>query len=60
MIRHQWILNVRDQLRSIGFNCGYSKDAIDKALLTREERDKLRSLIYEAVNYIETCLENVK
>ena len=59
MIRHKWILKVRNQLASLAGECD-SAAAIEGAKLTNAERDALRQSLRDDVAWIDKKLGFIK
>lgn len=55
MIRHKWILKVRNQLASLAMEC-YSCAAIEGARLTSAERQALQQRLRDDVAWIDKKL----
>ena len=55
MIRHKWILKVRNQLANLAGECN-SAAAIEGARLTQQERDALRQRLRDDVAWIDKKL----
>ena len=55
MIRHKWILKVRNQLANLAGECD-SCAAIEGARMTRSEREALQTQLRDAVNWIDKKL----
>lgn len=55
MIRHKWILKVRNQLASLAMECD-SSAAIDGARMTPSERDALQTHLRDAYKWIDKRL----
>ena len=52
MIRHKWIVGVRNKLANLYGECD-SCAAIEGACMTEIERDKLKDMLKKAVNWID-------
>lgn len=52
MIRHKWILKVRNTLASLAMECD-SCAAIEGARMTASEREKLQTQLRDAVKWID-------
>ena len=52
MIRHKWILKVRNQLASLAMECD-SCAAINGARMTPSEREALQTQLRDAVKWID-------
>lgn len=52
MIRHKWILKVRNQLASLAMECD-SCAAIEGARMTERERETLQNKLRDAVKWID-------
>lgn len=59
MIRHKWIIGVRNQLSSLWMECD-SCAAIEGSCLTTTEREKLKSYLEKAIKYIDKSLPKPK
>ena len=59
MIRHKWIIGVRNQLANLAMECD-SCAAIDGSRLTSSEREKVQSSIRKIIDYIDKQLPKVK
>ena len=59
MIRHKWIIGVRNQLANLAMECD-SCAAIDGSKLTSSEREKIQSSIRKVIDYIDKQLPKVK
>ena len=55
MIRHKWILKVRNQLANLAGECD-SCAAIEGAKLSTNEREKLQTQLRDAVKWIDKKL----
>ena len=55
MVRHKWILKVRNQLATLAMECD-SAAAIDGARMTSAEREELQTRMRNAVSWIDTKL----
>ena len=55
MVRHKWILKVRNQIASLALECD-SAAAIEGAKMTRSERDELQTRLRNAVGWIDSKL----
>ena len=55
MIRHKWILKVRNQLASLAMECD-SSAAIEGARLTPSEREALQTQLRDAYKWIDKRL----
>lgn len=53
MIRHKWILKVRNQLASLAMECD-SAAAIEGARMTDRERDALQQKLRDVVYWIDS------
>ena len=53
MIRHKWILKVRNQLASLAMECD-SSAAIEGAKMTLSERKELQTRMRNAVSWIDS------
>lgn len=52
MIRHKWIVGLRNKVASLACECD-SCAAIEGAMMTRTEREELQKLLMKAVNYVD-------
>lgn len=52
MIRHKWIVSLRNKLSSLAAECD-SCAAIEGARLSRNERKELQEMLRKVVNYID-------
>jgi hypothetical protein len=59
MIRHKWIIGVRNKLATLWGECD-SCAAIEGARMTKSEREKLQSILERAVRYIDKQLPKPK
>ena len=59
MIRHKWIISVRNQLANLAMECD-SCAAIEGSCLTRGEQETLQGLLRKAVDYIDKQLPKPK
>ena len=59
MIRHKWIIGMRNQLANLAMECD-SCAAIDGSQLTETERERIQSSIRKVVNFIDNHLPRVK
>lgn len=59
MIRHEWIIGLRNQLASLAMECD-SCAAIEGSKLSGAEREKIQSSIRKIINYIDKQLPKVK
>lgn len=59
MIRHKWIINLRNKLSSLAMECD-SCAAIDDAQLSEYERYKIQKNLRDLVNYIDSQLPKPK
>ena len=59
MVREKWIIGVRNKLVNLYIECD-SAAAIEGARMTEAERNKLKSLLKEAVLYIDKRLPKPK
>lgn len=59
MIRHKWIVGVRNKLAELYWECD-SCAAIEGSRLTSPEREKIKHYLEEAVKYIDTKLPKPK
>lgn len=55
MIRHKWILKVRNQLASLAMECD-SSAAIEGAKMTASEREALQTQLRDAYKWIDKRL----
>lgn len=55
MIRHKWIMKVRNQLASLAMECD-SSAAIEGARLTPSEREALQTQLRDAYKWIDKRL----
>ena len=55
MIRHKWILKVRNQLANLSGECD-SSAAIEGAKMTRAEREELQTRLRNAYRWIDAKL----
>ena len=55
MVRHKWILKVRNQLASLAMECD-SCVAIEGARMTESERKELQTRMRNAVSWIDAKL----
>lgn len=55
MIRHKWILKVRNQLASLAMECD-SSAAIEGAKMTQSEREALQTQLRDAYKWIDKRL----
>ena len=55
MIRHKWIIGVRNKLGSLAMECD-SAAAIEGSKLSEKERVSIQSKLRELVNYIDNKL----
>ena len=55
MIRHKWILKVRNQLASLAMECD-SSAAIEGAKMTPSERETLQTQLRDAYKWIDKRL----
>lgn len=55
MVRHKWILKVRNQLASLAMECD-SCAAIEGARMTESERKELQTRMRNAVSWIDAKL----
>lgn len=55
MIRHKWIIGVKNKLGALAMECD-SAAAIEGARLTSAERANLQKHIRETIKYIDECL----
>lgn len=55
MVRHKWILKVRNQLASLAGECD-SAAAIEGARMTESEREELQTRLRNAVGWIDAKL----
>ena len=53
MIRHKWILKVRNQLANLAMECD-SSAAIEGAKMTASEREELQTRMRNAVSWIDS------
>lgn len=53
MIRHKWILKVRNQLANLAMECD-SSAAIEGAKMTPSEREELQTRMRNAVSWIDS------
>jgi len=59
MIRHKWIIGMRNQLANLAMECD-SCAAIEGSQLTTAEREKIQELLRKTINYIDKKLPKVK
>lgn len=59
MVRHKWVVGVRNKLVNIYWECD-SAASIEGSKLTSTEREKLKGLLEKAVKYIDKTLPKVK
>lgn len=59
MIRHKWIIGVRNKLSSLWMECD-SCAAIEDSKLTDHEREILQSYLSNAIKYIDKNLPKPK
>ena len=59
MIRHKWIIGLRNQLANLAMECD-SCAAIEGSKLSEAEREKIQSSIRKIINYIDKQLPKVK
>jgi len=59
MIRHKWIIGMRNQLANLAMECD-SCAAIEGNQLTTAEREKIQELLRKTINYIDKKLPKVK
>lgn len=52
MIRHKWVLKVRNTLASLAMECD-SCAAIEGARMTASEREKLQTQLRDAIKWID-------
>lgn len=59
MIRHKWIIGVRNKLSDMYGEC-YSAAAINGAKMSDTEQEELRALIWKSIEYIDKKLHTFK
>ena len=59
MIRHKWIIGVRNKLTELYWECD-SCAAIEDACMTSAEREKLKGYLEKAFKYIDKTLPKPK
>lgn len=59
MIRHKWIIGVRNSLANLAMECD-SCAAIEDSCLTSAEREKIQSGIRAVIKYIDSQLPKPK
>lgn len=59
MIRHKWIIGVRNQLANLAMECD-SCAAIEGSQLSSAERERIQSSIRKVVNFIDNHLPKAK
>lgn len=55
MVRHKWIIGLRNKLSSLAGKCD-SCAAIEGSKLTRQERDEIQKKLRETIKYIDDKL----
>jgi hypothetical protein len=56
MIRHKWIVGLRNKLSSLAMECD-SCAAIEGSKLTTSEREKIQGDLRKVINYIDNQLK---
>lgn len=59
MIRHKWIIGMRNQLANLAMECD-SAAAIEGSQLSSAERERIQSSIRKVVNFIDNHLPKAK
>ena len=59
MIRHKWIIGIRNQLANLAMECD-SAAAIEDSQLSPTERERIQSSIRKIVNFIDNHLPKAK
>lgn len=59
MIRHKWIIGMRNQLANLAMECD-SAAAIEGSQLSSFERERIQSSIRKVVNFIDNHLPKAK
>ena len=59
MIRHKWIIGMRNQLANLAMECD-SAAAIEGSQLSPTERERIQSSIRKVVNFIDNHLPKAK